>query len=226
MTEPTSASGNGPDREKTSTTAPPPPDNSSRSQGQESQDKNAAPPKKKAETAKGGGKEFEELYSPSRPREDQGFSPVTIAIYIVVGLLLVAGIGGSIIGLKSGPLGKPHKIVSQRSISTRTTFKVIQGNGWRLNMSMLLSPSVAYMKYTLEGTGPIKLQMLGAKYKIGNGDLVPLKLPPAYLMFEPLSPHEETSRAFWLGGSPVYSITVLMRIDDGHEIRNESVTFD
>ena len=73
--------------------------------------------------------EYEELYSPSRPKEEQGFSPVTIAIYIVIGLLLVAGIGGSIIGFKTGPLGKPHKIVSQRSISTRTTFKSIQGEG-------------------------------------------------------------------------------------------------
>ncbi len=169
--------------------------------------------------------EYEELYSPSRPKEEQGFSPVTIAIYIVIGLLLVAGIGGSIIGFKVGPLGKPHKIVSQRSISTRTTFKSIQGEGWRLNISMLLSPSVAYMKYTVEGA-PIKLQMLGAHYKIGNGSEVPLKLPPAYLMFEPLAPKEETSRAFWLGGSPVYSITIKMRIDDGHEIRNETVTFN
>ena len=169
--------------------------------------------------------EYEELYSPSRPKEEQGFSPVTIAIYIVIGLLLVAGIGGSIIGFKAGPLGKPHKIVSQRSISTRTTFKSIQGEGWRLNMSMLLSPSVAYMKYTIVGN-PVKLQMLGAHYKIGNGSVVPLKLPPAYMMFEPLAPKEETSRAFWLGGSPVYSITIEMRIDDGHEIRNETVTFD
>ncbi len=169
--------------------------------------------------------EYEELYSPSRPKEEQGFSPVTIAIYIVVGLLLVAGIGGSIIGIKSGPLGKPHKVVSQRSISTRTTFKTIQGQGWRLNLSMLLSPSVAYLKYSVEGT-PIKLQMLGAHYKIGNGSEVPLKLPPAYMMFEPLAPKEETSRAFWLGGSPVYSITIEMRIDDGHEIRSETVTFN
>lgn len=225
MTEPTSASGNGSDREKSAAT-PPPAETPSRVNSQGSREKNAPPPSKKASSPKNGDKEFEELYSPSRPREEQGFSPVTIAIYIVVGLLLVAGIGGSIIGLKSSPLGKPHKIVSQRSISTRTTFRVIQGNGWQLNMSMLLSPSVAYMKYTLEGTTPVKLQMLGAKYKIGNGDLVPLKLPPAYLMFEPIAPKEETSRAFWLGGSPVYSITILMRIDDGHEIRSESVTFD
>ena len=225
MTEPTSASGNGSDREKSAAT-PPPADTPSRVNSQGSREKNATPPSKKASSPKNGDKEFEELYSPSRPREEQGFSPVTIAIYIVVGLLLVAGIGGSIIGLKSSPLGQPHKIVSQRSISTRTTFRVIQGNGWQLNMSMLLSPSVAYMKYTLEGTTPVKLQMLGAKYKIGNGDLVPLKLPPAYLMFEPIAPKEETSRAFWLGGSPVYSITILMRIDDGHEIRSQSVTFD
>jgi hypothetical protein len=211
MTE--STSGNGPEAEKKPPSVPNPSGPSGPS-GRPGKSKDISP------------REFEELYSPSRPREEQGFSPVTIAIYIVVGLLLVAGIGGSIIGLKSGPLGKPHKLVSQRSISARTTFRVIQGNGWRLNMSMLLSPSVAYMKYTLEGPAPIKLQMLGARYKIGNGDIVPLKLPPAYLMFEPLSPKEETSRAFWLGGSPVYSITILMRIDDGHEIRNETVTFD
>lgn len=224
MTEPTSE--NGSDREKAPTAGTSSTGNSAQANGQGGREKSPGGPPKKVASAKGGEREFEELYSPSRPREEQGFSPVTIAIYIVVGLLLVAGIGGSIIGLKTGPLGKPHKIVSQRSISTRTTFRVIQGNGWRLNMSMLLSPSVAYMKYTLEGNAPIKMQMLGAKYKIGNGDIVPLKLPPAYLMFEPLAPKEETSRAFWLGGSPVYSITILMRIDDGHEIRNESVTFD
>ncbi len=224
MTEPTSA--NGSDREKAPAAGTLATGNSAQANGQGGREKSPGAPPKKGASSKGGEREFEELYSPSRPREEQGFSPVTIAIYIVVGLLLVAGIGGSIIGLKTGPLGKPHKIVSQRSISTRTTFRVIQGNGWRLNMSMLLSPSVAYMKYTLEGNGPIKMQMLGAKYKIGNGDIVPLKLPPAYLMFEPLAPKEETSRAFWLGGSPVYSITILMRIDDGHEIRNESVTFD
>lgn len=170
--------------------------------------------------------DFDGLYSPSRPREEQGFSPVTIAIYIVVGLLLVAGIGGSIIGFKAGPLGHPHKIVSQRSISTRTTSKTLAGPGWQLNMSMLLSPSVAYMQYTLTGTTPIKIQLLGVHYKIGNGSVIPLKLPPAYLMFEPLVPKEATARAFWLGGSPVYNITLEMRIDDGHEIRSESVTFD
>ncbi|MEC4683162.1 MAG: hypothetical protein VST70_05735 [Nitrospirota bacterium] len=170
--------------------------------------------------------EYDELYSPSRPKEEQGFSPVTIAIYIVVGLLLVAGIGGSIIGLKTGPLGRPHKIVSSRSISTRTTYKTLEGSGWTLNMSMLLSPSVAYMQYDLAGTTPIKIQLLGVHYKIGNGSEIPLKLPPAYLMFEPLKPKEKASRAFWLGGSPVDAITLEMRIDDGHGIRSESLTFN
>jgi hypothetical protein len=170
--------------------------------------------------------EYEELYSPSRPKEEQGFSPVTIAIYIVVGLLLVAGIGGSIIGLKTGPLGRPHKIVSSRSISTRTTFKTLEGPGWKLNMSMLLSPSVAYIQYSLSGSTPIKMQLLGVHYKIGNGSEIPLKLPPAYFMFEPLKPNEKASRAFWLGGSPVDEITLEMRIDDGHGIHSETLTFD
>lgn len=170
--------------------------------------------------------EYDELYSPSRPKEEQGFSPVTIAIYIVVGLLLVAGIGGSIIGFQTGPMGHPHKIVSLRSISTRTTFKSLEGPGWKLNMSMLLSPSVAYMQYDLSGSQPIKMQLLGVHYKIGNGSEIPLKLPPAYLMFEPLQPKEKASRAFWLGGSPVDSITLEMRIDDGHGIHREILTFE
>ncbi len=166
------------------------------------------------------------FFSPSRPREEPGFSPVSIAIYIVVGLLLVAGIGGSIVGLRSTPLWMAHKPVSQRSISTRTTFKEIRGDGWSLTFQMMLSPSVAYFKVHLTGKTPVKYQLIGVRYKIGNGSVIPLKLPPAYLMFEPMAPGETTERTLWLGGSPVDSITLQIRIDDGHGLRNDTLTFD
>lgn len=168
----------------------------------------------------------EEFFSPSRPREEPGFSPVTIAIYIVIGLLLVAGIGGSIVGFRNTPLWISHTPVSKRSISTRTTFREIHGNGWTLTFQMMLSPSVAYFKTHLTGKVPVKYQLIGASYKIGNGSVIPLKLPPAYLLFEPLSPDETTERTLWLGGSPVNSITLQIRIDDGQGIRSESLTFD
>ena len=197
---------------------------SSKSQKEQPERKPAtAPPK--AETP------YQELpddafFSPSRPKEEPGFSPVSIAIYIVVGLLLVAGIGGSIVGLRTTPLWISHKPVSQRSISTRTTFKEIQGNGWSLTFQMMLSPSVAYFKVHLTGKTPVKYQLIGVRYKIGNGSVIPLKLPPAYLMFEPMAPGETTERTLWLGGSPVDSITLQIRIDDGHGLRNDTLTFD
>ncbi len=197
---------------------------SSKSQKEQPERKPAtAPPK--AETP------YQELpddafFSPSRPKEEPGFSPVSIAIYIVVGLLLVAGIGGSIVGLRTTPLWISHKPVSQRSISTRTTFKEIQGNGWALTFQMMLSPSVAYFKVHLTGKTPVKYQLIGVRYKIGNGSVIPLKLPPAYLMFEPMAPGETTERTLWLGGSPVDSITLQIRIDDGHGLRNDTLTFD
>ncbi len=54
------------------------------------------PPVTRKTDQPGNGSAFQELpdevfFSPSRPREEPGFSPVTIAIYIVIGLLLVAG---------------------------------------------------------------------------------------------------------------------------------------
>jgi hypothetical protein len=168
----------------------------------------------------------EEFFSPSKPKEEPGFSPVSIAIYIVVGLLLVAGIGGSIVGLRTTPLWMSHKPVSPRSISTRTTFQTIKGNGWAMTFQMMLSPSVAYFKVHVTGTTPVKYQLIGAHYKIGNGSVIPLKLPPAYLMFEPLAPGETTERTLWLGGSPVDSITLQVRIDDGTGLRNDTLTFD
>ncbi|MHB1605151.1 MAG: hypothetical protein ACYCTV_01985 [Leptospirales bacterium] len=166
------------------------------------------------------------FFSPSKPKEEPGFSPVSIAIYIVVGLLLVAGIGGSIIGLRTTPLWMSHKPVSQRSISTRTTFKEIKGGDWTMTFQMMLSPSVAYFKVHLTGKAPIKYQLIGARYKIGNGSTIPLKLPPAYLMFEPMAPGETTERTLWLGGSPVDSITLQIRIDDGHGMRNDTLSFE
>ncbi|MHB1285333.1 MAG: hypothetical protein ACYCYP_02025 [Leptospirales bacterium] len=189
------------------------------------------PERKPATAPPKGETPFQELpddafFSPSRPKEEPGFSPVSIAIYIVVGLLLVAGIGGSIVGLRTTPLWISHKPVSQRSISTRTTFKEIQGNGWALTFQMMLSPSVAYFKVHLTGKTPVKYQLIGVRYKIGNGSVIPLKLPPAYMMFEPMAPAETTERTLWLGGSPVDSITLQIRIDDGHGLRNDTLTFD
>ena len=113
----------------------------------------------------------EEFFSPSRPREEPGFSPVTIAIYIVIGLLLVAGIGGSVVGFRSTPLWMAHTPVSKRSISTRTTFKAIHGNGWTLTFQMMLSPSVAYFKSHLSGKTPLKYQLFGTGSLDGSGSL-------------------------------------------------------
>ncbi|KGA94430.1 hypothetical protein ACSYAY_05770 [Leptospirillum ferriphilum] len=189
------------------------------------------PPVQRKTDQPGNGSGFQELpdeefFSPSRPREEPGFSPVTIAIYIVIGLLLVAGIGGSVVGFRSTPLWMAHTPVSKRSISTRTTFREIHGNGWTLTFQMMLSPSVAYFKTHLSGKTPVKYQLIGASYKIGNGSVIPLKLPPAYLLFEPLSPGETAERTLWLGGSPVDSITFQIRIDDGQGVRSETLTFD
>ncbi len=168
----------------------------------------------------------EAFFQPSKPREEPGFSPTAVAVYIVVGLLLVAGIGGSIVGLSGKPLFGKHKIVSERSISTRTTFQSIQGVDWNMNIQMMLSPSVAYFKIHLTGKSPIKYQILGAHYKIGNGSIIPLKLPPTYLLFEPIAPGETSERTLWLGGSPVDSITLDIRVDDGHEVKSANLTFD
>ncbi len=168
----------------------------------------------------------EAFFSPSRPREEPGFSPTAVAVYIVVGLLLVAGIGGSIVGLSQKPLFGKHRVVSERSISTRTTFQTISGADWTMNIQMMLSPSVAYFKVHLSGKVPVKYQILGAHYKIGNGSVIPLKLPPTYLLFEPLSPGETSERTLWLGGSPVDSLTLDLRVDDGHEVRSDSLTFN
>jgi hypothetical protein len=168
----------------------------------------------------------EAFFQPSKPREEPGFSPTAIAVYIVVGLLLVAGIGGSIVGLSGKPLFGKHKIVSERSISTRTTFQNIQGLDWNMNIQMMLSPSVAYFKIHLTGKTAIKYQILGAHYKIGNGSTIPLKLPPTYLLFEPISPGETSERTLWLGGSPVDSITLDIKVDDGREVKSAQMTFN
>lgn len=85
---------------------------------------------------------------------------------------------------------------------------------------------MAYFKTHLSGKTPVKYQLIGASYKIGNGSVIPLKLPPAYLLFEPLSPGETAERTLWLGGSPVDSITFQIRIDDGQGVRSETLTFD
>ncbi|EQD43908.1 hypothetical protein B1A_15370 [mine drainage metagenome] len=119
-----------------------------------------------------------------------------------------------------------HKIVSERSISTRTTFQNIQGLDWNMNIQMMLSPSVAYFKIHLTGKTAIKYQILGAHYKIGNGSTIPLKLPPTYLLFEPISPGETSERTLWLGGSPVDSITLDIKVDDGREVKSAQMTFN